>query len=164
MSEAEAIDALDELLERDLVRQTDVPRRFRFRHPLVRGAVYTTAPGGWRLGAHERTAAALAARGAPAAARAHHVEYAARHGDAEAIAVLAEAGRELLTGRPPVRRAGSPPHCACCRRARRRRSASGCCWRMPVRSPRPAGSMRRARPSWTASSCHHPMPSPSAWS
>jgi ATP/maltotriose-dependent transcriptional regulator MalT len=100
LSEAETIGALDELLERDLVRQTDVPRRFRFRHPLVRGAVYTTAPGGWRLGAHERTAAALAARGAPAAARAHHVEYAARHGDVEAVALLAEAGRELLYRTP----------------------------------------------------------------
>ena len=100
LTEAEAIGALDELLDRDLVRPTDVPRRFRFRHPLVRGAVYAAAPGGWRLGAHERTAAALAARGAPAAARAHHVEYAARHGDAEAIALLSEAGRELLYRTP----------------------------------------------------------------
>src|SRR5439155_25530700 len=29
--EADVIDALDELLQRDLVRHTDVPRRFRFR-------------------------------------------------------------------------------------------------------------------------------------
>ena len=71
---AAAIDALDELLALDLIRATDVPRRFRFRHPLVRRAVYEAAPGGWRLGAHERTAAALAERGAPASARAHHVE------------------------------------------------------------------------------------------
>src|SRR3954468_1960668 len=34
--EAAAIDALDELLRLDLVRHTEVPRRFRFRHPLVR--------------------------------------------------------------------------------------------------------------------------------
>ena len=75
------------------MRATDVPRRFRFRHPLVRRAVYESAPGGWRLGAHERCAAALAARGALPAARAHHVEHAARAGDPVAVAVLARGGR-----------------------------------------------------------------------
>ena len=86
------VTALDELLARDLVRPTEVPRRFRFRHPLVRRAVYDAAPGGWRLGAHERCATALAARGASPAARAHHVEHAAREGDLEALAVLRDAG------------------------------------------------------------------------
>ena len=101
VAENEAIDALDELLRRDLVRPTEVPRRFRFRHPLVRGAVYEAAPGGWRLNAHERSAAALAERGAPATVRAHHVERSARHGDMEAIAVLREAG-EASVGRAPA--------------------------------------------------------------
>ena len=36
---------LDELLAVDLVRPTSVPRRFSFRHPLVRRAVYETTPG-----------------------------------------------------------------------------------------------------------------------
>ncbi|MET0684275.1 MAG: BREX system ATP-binding domain-containing protein [Solirubrobacteraceae bacterium] len=102
---AAATDALDALLERDLVRHTDVPRRFRFRHPLVRRAVYDAAPGGWRLLAHERCAAALAERGAPAQARAHHVEHAARHGDAEAIAVLREAA-DAIAQRTPAGAAG----------------------------------------------------------
>ena len=84
--------ALDELLRRDLVRHTDVPRRFRFRHPLVRRAIYDASPGGWRLGAHQRSAEALAERGVPAAARAHHVERSARHGDSAAVAILREAG------------------------------------------------------------------------
>ena len=53
----QAIEAIDELLAADLVRTTDVPRRFRFRHPIVRRAVYETAPAGWRIGAHERVAA-----------------------------------------------------------------------------------------------------------
>ena len=60
------MEAIDELLRLDLLRTTDVPRRFRFRHPLVRRAVYDATAAGWRLGAHERCAAALAARGAPA--------------------------------------------------------------------------------------------------
>ena len=68
------------------------PRRFRFRHPLVRRAIYDASPGGWRLGAHQRSAEALAARGALRARRAHHVERSARHGDGAAIAVLREAG------------------------------------------------------------------------
>ena len=91
-SETAAMEAVDELLRLDLIRPTDVPRRFRFRHPLVRRAVYEATPGGWRLGAHERCATALAARGATAAARAHHVERSARQGDAAAVAVLREAG------------------------------------------------------------------------
>src|SRR5262249_59257206 len=77
-SEAAAMHGVDELLRRDLIRTTDVPRRFRFRHPLIRRAVYQAAAGGWRLGAHERCAEALAARGASAAARAHHVHRSAR--------------------------------------------------------------------------------------
>jgi DNA-binding NarL/FixJ family response regulator len=91
-SEAAAMEAVDELLQLDLLRATDVPRRFRFRHPLVRRTVYEATAGGWRLGAHERCAEALAARGAPPAARAHHVERSAREGDLAAVAVLREAG------------------------------------------------------------------------
>jgi len=100
VSETVALEAIDELLARDLIRQTDVPLRFRFRHPLVRGAVYENAPGGWLISAHERAAAALANRGAPAGARAHHVERSARHGDIDAIAVLTEAARAAAARAP----------------------------------------------------------------
>ena len=99
--EDEALDALDELLGLDLVRSTEIPRRFRFRHPLVRRAVYELTPGGRRLAAHERCAAALAERGAPASARAHHAEFAAREGDMSAIALLREAG-DAATRRAPA--------------------------------------------------------------
>ena len=91
VTEEAVMDALDELLGLDLVRHTDVPRRFRFRHPLVRRAVYDNTPGGWRIGAHDRTARALAARGASVTARAHHVARSARHGDLAAVAILREA-------------------------------------------------------------------------
>jgi DNA-binding CsgD family transcriptional regulator len=99
--EEECLAALDELIARDLVRAAGVPRRFRFRHPLVRGAIYESSPAGFRLIAHERIAAALAARGASAAARAHHVEQSARHGDAGAVEVLRDAGLEAA-GRAPA--------------------------------------------------------------
>ena len=122
-SEAAGMHAVDELLGLDLIRTTDVPRRFRFRHPLVRRAVYEATAGGWRLGAHERCAEALAARGASAAARAHHVERSARQGDLAAVAVLREAGAGNSTPRarkrgtvvrrgaaaPPADRAGGGP-------------------------------------------------------
>jgi DNA-binding CsgD family transcriptional regulator len=96
----EALKELDALLDSDLIRPTDVPRRFRFRHPIVRGAVYEAAGGGWRLAAHGRAAAALAARGAPAPARAHHVERSASTGDEEAIAVLIRAGQDAASHAP----------------------------------------------------------------
>ena len=100
VDEPDALDALDELIEHGLVRSTRVPRRFRFRHPLVRRAVYESCSAGTRIAAHRRSAQALAARGAPAAARAHHVRHSAQHGDASAVAVLREAG-EAAAKRAP---------------------------------------------------------------
>jgi DNA-binding NarL/FixJ family response regulator len=101
MAEPDALEALDELADHDLVRSTQVPRRFRFRHPLVRRAVYESCSPGTRIAAHRRSAHALAARGAPAATRAHHVEHSAQHGDMAAVAVLREAG-EAAAKRAPV--------------------------------------------------------------
>jgi DNA-binding NarL/FixJ family response regulator len=83
--------ALDDLLAAGLVHATAVPRLFAFRHPVVRRAVYESAPGGWRLAAHARAAALLGARGASATVRAHHVEQSAVPGDRDAVALLLEA-------------------------------------------------------------------------
>ena len=99
-SRGSALEALDELLKLDLVRRTEVPRRFRFRHPLVRRAVYESTPaaGDWARtsGAPRRSLL----RGAPAAERAHHVERSARQGDAAAVATLREAGEAVALRAP----------------------------------------------------------------
>ena len=96
----EGLRALDELLAADLLRPTEVPRRFAFRHPLLRRLVYDASGGGWRLGAHARAAAVLADSGASAPERAHHVEHAARRDDEEAVAVLVEAGDSVSSHAP----------------------------------------------------------------
>ncbi len=94
--------ALDELLDARLLQPTAVPRRFAFRHPLVRRAVYESTGGGWRLVAHARAARAQAAHGASAASRAHHVEQSASRGDAAAIELLLEAGAATAPRAPAV--------------------------------------------------------------
>src|SRR4051794_29221770 len=95
-----AADGVDDLSALGLIRPTEVPRRFRFRHPLIRRAVYEAAPGGWLLGAHERCAQELARRGASPAVRAHHVEHAATDGDAAAVALLRDAGAAAASRAP----------------------------------------------------------------
>lgn len=92
------LDALDELVERDVVRA--VNGRFRFRHPLVRRAAYESSAAGWRLGTHARIAAHLAALGAPATVQAHHVERSGSFGDRCAVDVLVAAARAVATQAP----------------------------------------------------------------
>ncbi len=99
--EGEELAAIDELLDADLVRPSPIPRRFEFRHPLVRHAVYEAAGPGWRIGAHARAAAALAAQGASVGSRAHHVELSARPGDVAAGGLLVEAA-DAAAGRAPA--------------------------------------------------------------
>jgi DNA-binding NarL/FixJ family response regulator len=93
--EASVLGALDDLLGGAFVRAGERPRLFEFRHPIVRQAVYSAAPVGWRLAAHGRAAAALEHRGASLAERAHHVQYSARRGDREAIELLSMTARQL---------------------------------------------------------------------
>jgi ATP/maltotriose-dependent transcriptional regulator MalT len=100
VSEAATLEALDELLEVDVVRPTSAPRRFRLRHPIVHRMVYESSQPAWRIGAHERVARALAATDAGAAACAHHVERSARRGDLAAVRLLYEAGAQATPRAP----------------------------------------------------------------
>lgn len=100
LPEREALAALDELVERDLIRPADTPLDFRFRHPIIRRAVYESAKPGWRSAVHARCATALVARGAPATVCAYHVERSAHPGDRDAIALLTEAGHATAPRAP----------------------------------------------------------------
>ena len=151
------MEALDELLRLDLVRPTDVPRRFRFRHPLVRGAVYEATPGGWRLGAHERSAGRWPRAAPRPRPRAPRRAAPARHGDAAPSPSCARPARPPRPRARERRAAGSAPRCACsptsarrgARRAaaRARRRSRG---HRPVRRrPRRAAREHRARAART---------------
>ncbi|MFJ9905823.1 BTAD domain-containing putative transcriptional regulator [Streptomyces sp. NPDC101152] len=100
IGEAQALVALDEVAERDLVRQIGSTRQFRFRHPLVRSAVYQEAGAGWRIEAHARAADALARRGASLTAQALHVQRSARMGDEHAADILVRAAGQVTTIAP----------------------------------------------------------------
>jgi DNA-binding NarL/FixJ family response regulator len=100
LEESQALIALDALLGAALLVPSDVPRRFRFRHPLVRRAVYDTTGGGWRLGAHARAARVLEDHGGSLTARAHHLERCAQPGDAAAIDVLIAAAATVAARAP----------------------------------------------------------------
>ncbi|MEU7766523.1 AAA family ATPase [Nocardia sp. NPDC049190] len=98
--ETRVLECLDELVAVELVRSTATPGQFRFRHPIVRRVVYDDALPGWRFGAHKQAARALAQRGAPLGARAHHVEQSASPGDEDAVATLTEAGQAVAPRAP----------------------------------------------------------------
>ena len=98
--ENEAWTRVDELVARDLVRGTELPRRFQFRHPLVRRAIYDSCAPSLRVSWHRRAVEVLAKRGASAAALAGHVEQSARHGEAAAIEILRQAGEDAVRQAP----------------------------------------------------------------
>lgn len=100
LEEAETLAVIDELLGRDLVRPVGSSRRFSYRHPLLRNAVYEAADAQWRRTAHARAAAALETRNDSTVARARHVERTAEVGDETAIAVLVEAASATMPWAP----------------------------------------------------------------
>jgi len=93
--------AVDALVDADLVRPAVLPL-LRFRHPIVRRAIYEDAPPAWRTAAHARADAALAIRGASPLERAPHVERSAAQGNGEAVSVLVAAGGASAPHAPAI--------------------------------------------------------------
>ena len=76
--------------------------RLRFRHDLIRDAIYEDLPASVRGALHREAGQRLAAAGAPAAQVAEHLARGARPGDAEAIGWLARAARQAAVTSPGV--------------------------------------------------------------
>ena len=153
-SEAAGMQAVDELLGLDLIRTTDVPRRFRFRHPLVRRAVYEATAGGWRLG---RTSGARrhSRRGGHRPRRALTTSSGRRaRATSPPLPSCARPARQQHASRPKARHGGSAGRCGSSRRPRRRRTASSFCSPVPShwrpRAVSPAVIRRRWR-QWHSS-------------
>lgn len=91
---------IDELTAADLVRPSALPRWYRFRHPLVRSAVYQGAKPSVRHGHHRRAVAVLTARGAAPTAVAVHVEQSAQFGDLGGVGMLQRAAGEVAEHSP----------------------------------------------------------------
>jgi DNA-binding NarL/FixJ family response regulator len=98
MEEPAASLVLDLLVGADLLRMDGA--QLRFRHPVIRRAVYEAAPAGKRLAGHERVTQELELRGAGPVQRAHHVVAFARPGDEEAVALLSHAARSVHAQAP----------------------------------------------------------------
>lgn len=94
--------ALDEALASGLAQATGDPRRFAFRHPVVRAAITERMPAGRRIAGHAAAAAALRGRAAPAAVQAVHLAAAAEPGDRDAAATLRAAAAAVRGDAPGV--------------------------------------------------------------
>jgi len=97
----EARAAVVRLTGRDLLRPIRDTTTFTLRHPLVGRAVYAGTDPAWRLSAHRRAADVLGRRGAPATARAAHVEHAITGAGADDLDVLRRAADHALLTDPP---------------------------------------------------------------
>jgi DNA-binding CsgD family transcriptional regulator/tetratricopeptide (TPR) repeat protein len=76
--------------------------RLRFRHDLIRDAIYEDLAGSVRRALHREAGQRLAQAGAPALQVAEHLARGARTGDAEAVTWLARAARQAAPRSPDV--------------------------------------------------------------
>lgn len=88
-------DLLDRLVARDVLRAALAEEpSLRFRHPVVRAAVYRSMRPGKRRAMHAAAAALLHDLGRPPATYADHVASSARPGDVAAVRILLRAARD----------------------------------------------------------------------
>ncbi len=80
----------------------DAGDRLRFRHDLIRDAIYEDIPEAVRMGLHSEAGRRLAAAGAPALQVAEHIVRGAKPGDDEALRWLAAAARDAAPCCPEV--------------------------------------------------------------
>jgi DNA-binding CsgD family transcriptional regulator len=83
--------------------------RLRFRHDLIRDAIYQDLPASVRGALHREAGQRLAAAGAPAAQVAEHLAREARRGDAEAIGWLTRTARQAGVTSPDAAAEGYQP-------------------------------------------------------
>ena len=99
LAQGDVSGALNELVDLNLIRSGSGPA-LAFRHPLVRSVVYSRTDPMWRMGAHRRSLSRLTVLGAPAAARARHIEQGATEWSGAHSAVLEHAGHESMSTSP----------------------------------------------------------------
>ncbi|MFD3841676.1 ATP-binding protein [Streptomyces sp. NPDC058642] len=97
--EAEVTADLGALTDRDLLRPGP-GGRWALRHPVLRAVVHESTRPLERVRMHRLAADALAAAGAPASERAHHVEQSLTGWDPQAVAVLSEAAERSAATAP----------------------------------------------------------------
>jgi len=92
--------ALGEAIRAGVVE--DDGARLRFRHDLIRDAIYQDLAGGVRRGLHREAGQRLARAGAPALQVAGHMARGAARGDSEAVVWLVRAARQAAPRSPEV--------------------------------------------------------------
>ncbi|MDT4925056.1 MAG: hypothetical protein QOG01_2769 [Pseudonocardiales bacterium] len=94
--------AVDELVERTLLRPTAGLRDLAFRHPVLRTALYEGLSVSRRLHGHARAAEVLQAVGSPLPSQARHVAHTAAPGDLAAAQLLRAAAATLRSHAPSI--------------------------------------------------------------
>ncbi|MFE7839173.1 AAA family ATPase [Streptomyces sp. NPDC057474] len=99
---ADIVEALQQLMGRDLVRPGQGGRGLALRHPLIRALVREGIDPWRREEFHRRAAAELARAGASAVEQAHHLEQSLTRWDPQAAAVLVEAAEQTAVTTPAI--------------------------------------------------------------